>query len=381
MRITIVTGFFLPVPPLRGGATERSWHGLAKVFAERGHKVTLLSRQWEGLPDYAMSEGVEHIRLRGFDHRRRLAANLALDLIWGFRVMGSLPASDITICNTVALPFLLGLFRRRHGKVAVMIGRTPKGQVRFYSSVSRIYLPSSAMLAQVGEVWAQSRAMVIGYPIDWHLLSKAANRSRGVVQIGFVGRLHPEKGVSLLLAAASLLAREEGLPEWRLSIAGPESVREGGGGEAWVDQLRRDSVQSLGTKVQWLGPEFDPARLADLYGSLDIFCYPSLATNGETFGVGIAEAMAAGCTVIVSKLACFGDLVSDGETGLVFEHSGPTPEVALMRCLRRLVSEGELRRQMAARGQAHARRFDYAEISQNILTDLALLTGTGAKNP
>ena len=36
MRITIVTGFFLPVPPVRGGSTEKIWHRLAREFAAAG---------------------------------------------------------------------------------------------------------------------------------------------------------------------------------------------------------------------------------------------------------------------------------------------------------------------------------------------------------
>jgi hypothetical protein len=36
---------------------------------------------------------------------------------------------------------------------------------------------------------------------------------------------------------------------------------------------------------------------------------------------------------------------------------------------------------MAARGQQHSRRFDYAEVSRNILGDLAFLTGAGTEKP
>ena len=49
MRISIVSGFFLPVPAVSGGATEKTWHGLAKDFAAQGHSVTLVSRRWPGL--------------------------------------------------------------------------------------------------------------------------------------------------------------------------------------------------------------------------------------------------------------------------------------------------------------------------------------------
>ena len=48
MKINIATGFFLPVPPAAGGATEKIWHRLAQVFAAAGHEVTFISRTWPG---------------------------------------------------------------------------------------------------------------------------------------------------------------------------------------------------------------------------------------------------------------------------------------------------------------------------------------------
>ena len=48
MKLTIVMGFFLPVPPVQGGATEKSWDRLATLLAERGHEVTVISRRWPG---------------------------------------------------------------------------------------------------------------------------------------------------------------------------------------------------------------------------------------------------------------------------------------------------------------------------------------------
>ena len=51
MKITIVCGFLLPVPPVAGGAMEKMWWRLARLYARRGHQVTLLSRRWPGWAD------------------------------------------------------------------------------------------------------------------------------------------------------------------------------------------------------------------------------------------------------------------------------------------------------------------------------------------
>jgi glycosyltransferase involved in cell wall biosynthesis len=379
LRISIVAGYFLPVPPLKGGATERSWHGLARRFAAAGHTVTFVSRAWPGLPDRESAMGVTHVRVAGFDHTRHLLANVALDFMWGMRVASALPEGDVVICNTITLPAWLHDVRPGAGKVAVMIGRTPKGQVKFYGRVARIYAPSRFLAAQIKQPWAFERTRVIGYPIEWGLHAAAAAQGQGPVIIGYVGRLHSEKGISLLLRAACLLAKRTDLPEWRLRLVGPSSVREGGGGDEWIQKLRMESAAELGSRVDWQPPEFDPGRLAGVYGAIDVFCYPSLAEKGETFGVSVAEAMAAGCAVVVSALGCFSDLVEDGETGLIFDHHSKNPEQPLSDCLRRLVADAAARRDLAARGQLRSRRFDFPEVSRMILEDLALITRTDAK--
>jgi glycosyltransferase involved in cell wall biosynthesis len=380
LKITIVTGFFLPVPAIRGGATEKIWLGLAETFAASGHSVTFVSRRWPGVPDDEVRDGITHRRVAGFDHSRYLALNLLLDFFWGLRVSRKLPPADATICNTVAMPVWLKFMRPSAGAVCVMIGRRPKGQVPLYRAVDRIYVPSSSVAAEIRSASASRRTRVTGYPIDWSTHALASRQTANPVTIGYVGRLHPEKGIAVFLAAIKRLAVED-LPEWRVKIVGPSSVAEGGGGEDWVDSLKRDTAIFAGDRVEWLGPEFDPGRLASVYGGMDIFCYPSLADRGETFGVAVAEAMASRCAVVVSALDCFGDLVSDGDTGLVFNHGDSAPEKPLSECLARLISDGDFRRGVAARGQERAKLFDYPEVSRHILDDLAFLTGAGGEKP
>jgi glycosyltransferase involved in cell wall biosynthesis len=372
-----VTGFFLPVPAVSGGATEKTWYGLARLFAYAGHSVTFISRSRPGLAPRETAEGVQHVRLPGFDHTRYLPVNLLLDFIWGIRAARALPAGDVVICNTITLPVWLHRVKPKSGVVAVMIGRTPKGQVGFYGGVGRIYVPSSFIAGQASFIRVAGRVRVTGYPIDWPLLARSASQSGVPVTIGFVGRLNPEKGLALLMRAVSMLADRPGLPEWRLRIVGPAGIPEGGGGRAWVEALQREASPALGKRVEWLDPEFDPERLARLYGSMDIFCYPSLAEKGETFGVAVAEAMAARCAVIVSALSCFSDLVEDGETALVFDHRAIDAEKLLADCIGRLLLDPAMRMNLAQSGQRRSKRFDYPEVSARVLSDLALLTGSG----
>ena len=79
MRITIVMGYFLPVPALAGGATEQIWHRIGELMADTGHEVTIISRQWPTLPTHERVGRITHVRLPGWNHTRSLPINLLLD--------------------------------------------------------------------------------------------------------------------------------------------------------------------------------------------------------------------------------------------------------------------------------------------------------------
>ena len=65
MKITIVQGAFLPVPPIMGGAVEKVWLRLGQEFAAAGHEVVHVSRTHPQLPTEERIEGVRHVRVRG----------------------------------------------------------------------------------------------------------------------------------------------------------------------------------------------------------------------------------------------------------------------------------------------------------------------------
>jgi glycosyltransferase involved in cell wall biosynthesis len=374
VKITIVTGFFLPVPPVLGGATEKIWHRLAREFAAAGHTVTFVSRTWPGFTEREFVDGVTHQRLRGADHTRFLPINLWHDFWWGVRVARALPPADVVICNSPTLPAWLGRFKPTAGRVVAVVARMPKGQGRAFGGVPLVLALSDEVAARLRAENPRLAARIAAFPfpIDWQQLAaaKAHAAPSAPVTIGFIGRVHPEKGVRLLLAAGARLAARSDLPAWRLEITGPVSVPAGGGGEAFRDGLVTEFSSTLGERLVFRAPEFNSANLARRYGATDIFCYPSLADRGETFGVAVAEAMAAGAAPVVSDLACFRELVRDGDTGLVFDHTASDAEVRLADAIARLLLDPNARQAMATRAQEHVRRFDFARCAHTVLADL-----------
>jgi glycosyltransferase involved in cell wall biosynthesis len=379
VRITIINGFFLPVPPVSGGSTEKSWHQLAREFVRQGHAVTSISRRWPEFPDEEIRDGVRHLRLRGFAHRRSLAANLLLDFLWSLRVHRTLPEADIVVCNAVALPVWLGRWRPSAGRVVLMCGRMPKGQYRRYSGIARVLAPSELVRERlVAENPALQPAIrVTGYPIDWDRLAGSAAPERAAsapVTLGFVGRIHEEKGLRLLAEALALVAADATLPAWRLRLCGPVDVARGGSGPAFKAELERRLSAGVGAdRFAFVEPRFDDRALAEFYRELDVFCYPSLAAEGETFGVAVAEAMAAGAVPVVSGLACFSDFVRDGANGRVFDHTAADAAERLAAVLKVLIRDAGERRRLAAAARREAERFGFVRYAADLLADFAAL--------
>ncbi|MEO6995336.1 MAG: glycosyltransferase family 4 protein [Lacunisphaera sp.] len=384
MRITIVNGFFLPVPPVAGGATEKSWYNLARAFAERGHDVTVISRRWPGFPNEETRDGIRHVRLRGSNHRRQLWLNLLLDFIWSWRVSLALPTAEIVIVNAVALPAWLGQWKRRAGRVVIMTGRMPKGQYRHYRAIARVLAASSfvrdRVVAEKPGLAAVTR--VVGYPINWQLMNRVANtpppgnlKGTDEITIGFVGRIHEEKGLLLLADALKLVSETPDLPPWRVLLCGPSDIARGGSGPEFLKRLMEKISTALpADRITLLDPQFDESALATVYRRVAIFCYPSIAAQGETFGVAVAEAMAGGAVPVVSRLGCFTDFVRDGKNGLVFDHNAPDAASQLAIALARLLRDAGLRAAFSKNAQQEVRTYDYEAYADALLADFATLT-------
>ena len=385
MRITIVNGFFLPVPPVSGGSTEKSWYFLGQEFAARGHTVTNISRHWRGFPADEEQDGVRYLRYQGHDHERSRWLNLLHDLIWSWRIYRSLPPGDIIIVNTLTMPMWLGRNRPEAGRVVVMTGRMPKGQYRRYQNLARILAPSSFVRTKVIEENATlaPAIRVTGYPINWQILSQEGYTQHpmlpaintGEVTLGFVGRINEEKGLLLLAEALKLVSRAADLPVWRLMLCGPSDVVRGGSGASFRAKLSNLLSQAIpSSRFNLIDPQFNERVLAGFYRRMDIFCYPSLAEQGETFGVAVAEAMAAGAVPVVSQLACFTDFVQHEKNGLVFDHRAPDAAAQLAATLERLIRDAALRQRLSAAARADSRRYDFPVYAEALLADFAELT-------
>ena len=115
--------------------------------------------------------------------------------------------------------------------------------------------------------------------------------------ICYTGRVHPEKGLVVLAEAVRRLREQD--PAWRVRIVGDLAIERGGGGESY----RAEILEAAGNPdaVEFVGAIREPEKLADAVRACRYYVYPSLAKQGEAFGIAPLEAMSHDVPVLISR--------------------------------------------------------------------------------
>jgi phosphatidylinositol alpha-mannosyltransferase len=161
--------------------------------------------------------------------------------------------------------------------------------------------------------------------------------------IVFVGRHERRKGLGVLLEAFRMLDRDADL--W-IAGRGPETAA----------LARRDLP-----RVTWLGRVTEEVKARRLRGAT-VACFPSI--EGESFGVVLLEAMAAGTPVVASDLTGYRNVARDGQESVLFP---PGDAAALAGALRRLLDDEVLRKELVERGRVRAAEFSMTRLAAAFL--------------
>jgi glycosyltransferase involved in cell wall biosynthesis len=189
---------------------------------------------------------------------------------------------------------------------------------------------------------------VISMGVDTERFHPAVEPSKLRRQLGggpivlFVGRLAEKKGVRYLLEAMPAVLAEA--PDAMLVIVGDGPLR----GE--LEQQAR--MLSIADNVRFEGAK-RPDELPAYYHAADVFAGPSIVAEGgdtESFGLVFAEAMACGLPVVASDVGGIGDLVKNGETGLLVSQRDPE---ALALAICRVLADETLHARLRRGGLAH----------------------------
>ena len=210
------------------------------------------------------------------------------------------------------------------------------GARRVFNRLSARIAVSEAA-AWTGRRWFGGRYEIIPNGVDVEAVSVAPKPASEELRVLFVGRPEERKGLPILLTAFDALV--EHVPA-RLTVIGAE--RE--------DVLRYlanpETMRSIDVRGRVCGEQL----WEELHGA-DLLCAPSLA--GESFGMVLTEAFAAGTPVIASEIAGYSDVVSDGVDGVLVPAGDPQRlaeelQRAHYEC-ERLAAMGEAARESAQR--------------------------------
>ncbi len=168
--------------------------------------------------------------------------------------------------------------------------------------------------------------------------------------IGFLGRFtEPRKGFTVLLTAFDQLVEKR--PDLRMLVAGPGDSSDALHG---VPQRLRDRIVMLG-----MVSDADKARMLR---SVDIYVAPNV--GGESFGIVLTEAMAAGAAIVASDLDAFRRVLADGRAGALFSTGDPD---ALAALLASLLDDSVRRHELKEQASSVVQAFDWPVIARRVL--------------
>jgi L-malate glycosyltransferase len=324
LRIGICLSLYWPV---ESGA-ERQARRQAHELARRGHQVTVYTRRIGGSPVRERDGAVEICRaIRTWDLGPLFGVTFLASLAW--RLWRDRRKLDLVHCHQASWEAVAaGWIHGRTGLPTLVqpAASGPYGEFQLMSRTRGQRFVRSSILAN-------SHFVAISEHIQeelrsWGVPSERLSRFASGIDVDefapgpsplesqlparprviFLGRLHPQKNLVLLIQAWQLVHRQ--FPAANLLLAGDGPQRQEL--EQLVDTLHLRSC------VHFLGAQREP--LPYLQAS-DLFVLPSVS---EGMSNSLLEAMACGLPCVVSAAGGNVDLVHDGQAGLVADATIPT---------------------------------------------------------
>ena len=359
MRIGIVCPYSFDVP----GGVQFHVRDLAEHFIGEGEEVSVLAPadSETALPDYVVSAGrATAVRFNGsvarlafgpvtaakvgrwLDHGRFDVLHIHEPMSPSVSVL-ALMAADGPIVGT----FHTSMLRSRTMQAAYPIIRPSLEKIS-----ARIAVSEDARRTVTTHVGGDAVVIPNGVYVERFAAAPKRPEWKGTADrptIAFLGRMaEPRKGLPVLVAALPTVLQQ--VPGLRLLVAGPGDPAEIT--EGWPQDVRG--------ATEFLGAVSDEEK-ASLLSSVDLYVAPN--TGGESFGIILIEAMSSGACVLASDLAAFSRVLDGGAVGAMFRNEDPAD---LARQLIGLLEEPERRRDLAARGQQRAHRFDWSVVADQI---------------
>jgi phosphatidylinositol alpha-mannosyltransferase len=371
MRIGMVCPYSFDVP----GGVQSHVLQLAEVLRARGHYVSVLApsspKVHAALPDYVVSGGkavpipyngsVARLRFGPATHRK----------VKKWLMVGDFDVLHLHEPNAPSLS-MLALMIAEGPIVATFHTSTTKsftlsvfgGFLRPWHEkiVGRIAVSDLARRWQMEALG--SDAVEIPNGVDVKVIASAPllpGYPRPGKSVLFLGRFdEPRKGMAVL---------SDALPELVAAFPDVEILVVGRGDE---DGLRSRAGEFAG-HLRFLG-QVDDAEKASAMRSADVYCAPN--TGGESFGIVLVEAMAAGTPVVASDLDAFRRVLLDGAAGRLV----PVDDsAALAAALIDLLGDRGARDGYVAAAAQAVKRYDWPVVARQIMRVYETVAGAGSK--
>jgi glycosyltransferase involved in cell wall biosynthesis len=343
-----------------GGLTRAPLDSCA-VFAERGHDVTLITPDPLDVPPAWLTPtaGLPRVQvvqpLRRFGLLGRHALNAIAETVAGQDVVhlhAPWTPSNVQIARIArraGVPYVLTI----HGMLDDWCMAVRQTKKRLYLALmgralidraAAVHFTAQAELAQARRWFSNPRVVVLPYLFDLSELIELPGKKLAQdafaplrsekPKILFLSRLHPKKGVELLVEAAAILQREN------LAL---EVIIAGDGTPQYLQQLRElVRKHDLEKTVTFIGLVKGPLKLS-VFQAADVFVLP---TSQENFGLVLPESLACGTPVITTRgVDIWQDIEAAG--GIIVERSAP--EIA--RAMKDLIQDPAARAERSRRGR------------------------------
>lgn len=346
----------------RYGGPARNVRDVSAALADRGHRVVVLTTDRDGAQRLPESE---RRRLNPATHWEVIPAPThGPDLSPRFfrRAWSLVGAADVVhlrgiynpasaVAGVIAVRRGIPFVQQLHGAATDYHWRQKRWKKAPWEALVQrpLLTRASAAIVQTEieaveglKVFPTARMRLVPPPvIDEDAIPEPGPRPEGQPPtIGFLGRLSEKKGAPILLAAFARIAAE--FPDVRLVVAGPDD-------EGIGSRMRREVERlGLGDRISFPGMVVG-AEKAKLLAEFDIFALPSA---DESFGIAVAEAMAAGVPVVITAHVAIAGDVEEAGAGLI----APRSDEGFATAFRQLLNRPDEAREIGAAGRRFALR-------------------------
>jgi phosphatidylinositol alpha-mannosyltransferase len=358
VKIGLVSPYVYPLP---GGVTEHVRY-LYENLRKRGHDVRIITSS-HGLQS---SSAGDVIRIgKGFSVPANGSVGTLTVSPRFVSQVGDILARerfDLLHFHEPFVPFLSLVVLRQSTSVNVATFHAYGGFSPAYELGSRLLRPYARRLHGRIAVSAAARHFIDRYfPGDYKVIPNGVDVDRyrkavpiarwqdGTRNILFVGRHEPRKGLLELLKAFRIL-RKTGCQCRLLVVGSGPQEREA---RRYVATRRLQGVEFLGRVTD--------AEKAQLFKTADVYVSP--ATGGESFGIVLLEAMAAGTPIVCSDIHGYKGVVRRGREGLLVPTRKPK---AIASAVGQLLDDDALRAEMGRNGQARADDFSWERVTAKV---------------